>query len=90
MSIVEIPIEAEENKEILTKEGYRVVDIEPLLRVPLGNNHFALRTTHPYLAQEDRKNWNITQASDQLGFNCFSAWIRGEVEHPAMASTHRR
>ena len=73
---------------LLTKEGYRVVDIEPLLRVPLGNNKFVLRTTHPYLAQEDRKNQTISQASDQLGFDCFAAWIRGEVENPAMASPH--
>ena len=73
---------------LLTKEGYRVVDIEPLLRVPLGNNKFVLRTTHPYLAQEDRKNREITQASDKLGFDCFAAWIRGEVENPAMASPH--
>tara|TARA_Y100001968_G_scaffold297042_1_gene305685 strand:- start:496 stop:1116 length:621 start_codon:yes stop_codon:yes gene_type:complete len=71
---------------LLTTEGYRIVDIEPLLRVPLGNNQFALRTTHPYLAEEDRKNWDVTRASDKLGFDCFAAWIRGEVEQPAMAS----
>ena len=74
---------------LLTKEGYRIVDIEPLLRIPLGNNKFALRTTYPYLAEEDHKNWNITQASDQLGFNCFAAWIRGEVEQPSMALSTR-
>ena len=38
---------------------------------------------------EDHKNWNITQASDQLGFNCFAAWIRGEVEQPSMALSTR-
>tara|TARA_Y100001968_G_scaffold319397_1_gene350859 strand:+ start:519 stop:1121 length:603 start_codon:yes stop_codon:yes gene_type:complete len=71
---------------LLTNDGYRIIDIEPLLKIPLQNGKFVLRTTNPYLAEEDRKNWTISQASDQHGFDCFAAWIRGEVEQPAMAS----
>ncbi len=74
---------------LLTEEGYRIVDIEPLLRVPLHNGEFALRTTSPYLAHEDRENWNITKASDKLGFNCFHSWVREEVEYPAQAILKR-
>jgi len=70
---------------LLTKDGYRIIDIEPLLKIPLANGKFILRTTNQYLSKQDRINWTVSKASDQVGFNCFTSWIRGEVKHPAMA-----
>ena len=68
---------------LLTEEGYRIIDIEPILKVCTDNNKFVLRTTYPYLARVDKKNWNVTIASDKLGFKCFSSWVNKKVEHPS-------
>lgn len=69
----------------LTRSGYRLVDIEPLLKIPLANGGVHLRTTLPYLARCDRDHQTVTTASDRLGFACFQAWVRGDVERPAHA-----
>ncbi len=69
----------------LTDSGYRVVDIEPLVTVPLAHGGTYLRTTPPYLARTDRDQQTVTAASDRLGFACFSAWVRGQVQRPAQA-----
>lgn len=70
---------------LLTAAGYRLVDIEPLVCVPLAGGGVHLRTTPPYLARSDRQQRIITSASDRLGWNCFAAWVRGAVPRPAAA-----
>ena len=60
---------------ILTKKGFKIIDIEPLIRVPLLNGGFELRTTYPHISVNDQKEWDITQESDQLSFNFFSSRV---------------
>lgn len=72
---------------LLTTSGYQLVDIEPLLCVPLASGSVYLRTTRPYLARADLEKRTVTVISDRLGWYCFSAWIRGAVSRPALAAS---
>lgn len=67
---------------LLTTDGFRVVDIEPLICVPTSNDRILLRSTPPYIAHSDLMQATLTKASDRLGFNCFAAWISGFVDVP--------
>lgn len=71
----------------LTASGYRLVDIEPLVCVPLAGGGVYLRTTPPYLARIDREHRTVTVASDRLGWNCFCSWVQGDVRRPSAAIT---
>ena len=72
---------------LLTASGYQLVDIEPLVCVPLASGSVYLRTTRPYLARADREKGSVTVMSDRLGWNCFSAWIREAIARPALAAS---
>ena len=73
-------------KNILrTPNGYRIIDFEPLVTIPLQSGQIVFRTTYPYLADVDRVEGCVTEASDRLGYSCFAAWIRQEVERPNLA-----
>ena len=67
---------------LLTYEGFRVVDIEPLICVPTRSCRTLMRTTAPYIAHSDLTHSTITAASDRLGLKCFAAWISGYVDSP--------
>ena len=67
---------------LLTCDGFRVVDIEPLICVPTKSCRTLMRTTAPYIAHSDLSHSAITAASDRLGLKCFAAWISGQVDHP--------
>lgn len=67
---------------LLTCEGFKVVDIEPLICVPTRSCGTLMRTTAPYIAHSDLMHSTITAASDRLGLKCFAAWISGHVDHP--------
>lgn len=70
----------------MTSDGFRVLDIEPLLLVPTSDGNTILRSTIPYICHSDYKNRKITANSDRLGFSCFSEWIKGNVRRPADAT----
>jgi serine/threonine protein kinase len=70
---------------LLTCEGFRIVDIEPLICVPTRSGRTLMRTTPPYIAPSDLSQSTLTDASDRLGLKCFEAWISGYVDRPCMA-----
>ena len=70
---------------LLTCEGFRVVDIEPLICVPTRSGRTLMRTTPPYIAPSDLSQSTLTAASDRIGLRCFEAWISGYVDRPCMA-----
>jgi hypothetical protein len=71
---------------IETPTGFRMVDIEPILEIPCGFG-YRLRTTLPYLHEDDRISGRISAKSDRLGFGCFAMWRIGAVCSPARAAT---
>jgi len=74
-------------KNILwTEDGYRVVDIEPLLRIRCADGRTVLRGTAPYLHPDDLERSRISTLSDRLGFACMVEWVRGRVNRPAEAA----
>ena len=70
---------------LLTEAGFRIIDIEPLITIPLSTTKAAFRTTIPYIAPSDFDKGKITESSDRLGFACFSDWVNGFVDQPAHA-----
>lgn len=70
---------------LLTEGGFRLIDIEPLITIPLNTSKAAFRTTIPYIAPSDFEKGKITESSDRLGFACFSDWVHGFVDQPAQA-----
>lgn len=69
---------------IETPAGFRMVDIEPILEIPCGSG-YQLRTTPPYLHNDDRISGRISAKSDRLGFGCLVLWRTGAVRSPAKA-----
>jgi hypothetical protein len=71
---------------IETPAGFRMVDIEPLLEIPCEFG-YRLRTTPPYLHEDDRISGRISAKSDRLGFGCLAMWRIGAVRSPAQAAS---
>ena len=74
---------------IETPAGFRMVDIEPILEFPCGFG-YQLRTTLPYLHEDDRIAGRISAKSDRLGFGCLVMWRIGAVCSPAQAVSSLR
>jgi len=70
---------------IETPNGFQMVDIEPILEIPCGFG-YQLRTTPPYLHEDDRISGRISARSDRLGFGCLAMWRIGAVCTPARAA----
>ena len=74
-------------KNILwTEEGYRLVDIEPVLCMRRSDGRTLLRGTAPYVHPEDLERNTIGPLSDRLGFACFAGRVRGRFEKPRAAA----
>lgn len=71
---------------IETSIGFRMVDIEPIFEIPFGLG-FQLRTTIPYLHEDDRISGRISAKSDRLGFGCLAMWRLGAACSPARAAS---
>jgi len=71
---------------IETPAGFRMVDIEPILEIPCGFG-YRMRTTLPYLHEDDRISGRISAKSDRLGFGCLAMWRIGAVCSPARAAS---